>query len=80
MLSTNDVTRKPKTKPAKTEDGVATGMLITLAESVALAGAEPVRVPAGTLITHAICGGYSGRLRCNYSGHSMGSMSVNYRC
>ena len=81
MKTINDVTRKPATKPLKTDDGVCTGILITLRESVALADDKPLEIPAGTLITGAICGGHSSRLGSNYAGHQLSTSGtfINYR-
>ncbi len=58
-----NITNTPQTKAAKTEDGISTGLLITQHESVALDinGAEKV-IPAGSLITRALSGGFDGRI------------------
>lgn len=56
-LTVADVTARPKTRPAKTEDGVETGMHVTLTDSIAMSGGKIVRVPAGSLISGPISGG-----------------------
>lgn len=58
-----NITKTPKTKAAKTQDGISTGMLITLEEGVAIDsnGQEKV-VPAGSLISRALSGGFDGRI------------------
>lgn len=61
-LTTAEVTKAPKLRPAKTEDGVHTGMWVTLHASVALSDHGPIAVPTGTLITSPISGGIDGRL------------------
>jgi hypothetical protein len=73
-LTVADVTKRPATKPAMTEDGVGTGMEVTLVESVALANnGDVIRVPAGTLISQPLCGGFDGKLNANYSGCKIGT-------
>jgi hypothetical protein len=53
------ISKMPKTKPARTDDGVSTGMLVTLQDSVALCAGKELHVPSGTLITSPISTGES---------------------
>ena len=73
MNTTNDVTRASKTRPAKTDDGVCTGMLVTLYDSVALSQGNVLPVPAGSLITQATSSGMSWRLGCHSTHHKLGT-------
>jgi hypothetical protein len=57
----------PKTSYAKSVDGVRTGMRITQGDSVGMGlDGKPVNVPAGTLITSPLAGGYDARLGGQY--------------
>lgn len=63
-LTKADVTKSPKMRPARTEDGVTTGIWVTLAESVALVNGVPRRLPAGTLLSAPTSAGNDGSLGC----------------
>lgn len=67
-LTTTDVTRAPRMRPTKTEDGVNTGFWITLEESVAIKNDDGaiLDIPAGTLLTAVISSGMDWRLGCRY--------------
>ncbi len=74
-----NVSKVPAAKAAQTSDGVFTGMLVTKAESVALDmhGKEKV-IPAGSLITKPLSGGFDGRLNSMVSRHKMGDEDITF--
>lgn len=72
-MNANDVTKTPSTKPALTEDGVATGMYITLASSVAMKNGAPAVIPPGTLISGPLSRGFDGTLNCNVERRKIGT-------
>ena len=81
-LTRAEVTRRPKTRLSLTADGVATGLYVTLHDSVAMTERGDVLcVPAGSLLTAPLCGGYDGRLDADYSGCTLGTdgESIVYR-
>lgn len=74
------VTKCPEVKTMKTADGVSTGMVKTLADSVALdAAGNVVAVPAGTMLSESNASGFDGRLNSNYDGRKMGDKQISYR-
>lgn len=66
------VTKAPKLRPAKTEDGVNTGMWVTLAPSIALSRSGPMEIAAGTCITGSLAGGWHDALNSMYSARKIG--------
>lgn len=79
MKTESKITKTPKTRPAKTEDGIATGMLVTLHESVAIdmRGNEKV-LPPGSLISRPLSGGFDGRVNSNVSRHKLGDEEISF--
>ncbi len=75
-----NITTVPATTNAKTSDGVSTGMLVTKNEAIALDmhGKEKV-IPAGSLITKPLSGGFDGRLNSMVSRHKMGAEDITFR-
>ena len=77
-MSTNKplhVTPMPPTKPAKTSDGICTGMLITLSDAVAYddAARSAIKVPAGTIVSRSLAGGYHPGIGGNYTSRKIGT-------
>ena len=66
VLTMASVTKAPKMRPTKTEDGVHTGLWVTLSESVGLIGRDVAVIPAGTLLSSPICGGFHNGLGAHY--------------
>lgn len=69
------VTSMPPTKPAKTSDGRCTGMLITLSDAVAYddAAKSAIKVPAGTIVSRSLAGGYHSGIGDNYTARKIGT-------
>lgn len=81
LRAAHAVTRVPKLKALTTVDNVRTGMWITLEDSTALGDdMYPLFIPAGTIISEPLCGGWSGALNCNYSGRkTQDGVGISYR-
>ena len=80
-LTVADVTKAPALRPILTDDGVPTGVWLTLAPCVALdAKNRPTSLPTGSRITAPTCGGFHGVLGSNYEGRTLvGNGSICFR-